>query len=79
LQKLSALLSPGGELCFTNIAGGNPDRVWLEYMANWSLIQRDESDIQKLVQESGLQDSSQLRIARDQTGLTHLVEVSLAA
>jgi extracellular factor (EF) 3-hydroxypalmitic acid methyl ester biosynthesis protein len=79
LQKLSALLAPGGELCFTNIAGGNPDRVWLEYMANWTLIQRDEPDIERLVQESGLQDSTHLRIERDQTGLTHLVEVALAA
>jgi extracellular factor (EF) 3-hydroxypalmitic acid methyl ester biosynthesis protein len=42
------LLAPGGRMVFTNIAVGNPFRVWIEYMGDWTLIERTESDIERL-------------------------------
>ena len=33
---------PGGTLLFSNIAAGNPFRTWIEYLADWRLIERDE-------------------------------------
>lgn len=79
LSQLGSLLAPGGRLCFTNIATGNPDRVWLEYIAGWSLIERDEQNLQSLVQESALPGKAALHIERDPTGLTCLTELALAA
>jgi extracellular factor (EF) 3-hydroxypalmitic acid methyl ester biosynthesis protein len=79
LSQLSSLLTRGGKLCFTNIATGNPDRVWLEYVAGWSLIERDEKNLQSLVQESQVPGVADLSIERDPTGLTCLTELALAA
>jgi len=78
LSQLSSLLGRGGRLCFTNIGKGNPDRVWMEYIAGWSLIERDEDNLQSLVQESQVEGAG-LHIERDATGLTCLTELALAA
>jgi extracellular factor (EF) 3-hydroxypalmitic acid methyl ester biosynthesis protein len=67
-----SLLAPDGRLVFTNIASGNPFRVWLEYLANWTLIERSESDIQRLCAEAGLDAPS---IEREGTALALLVSV----
>jgi SAM-dependent methyltransferase len=66
------LLSPGGRLVFTNIAAGNPFRVWLEYLANWTLIERSEDDIRRLCADAGL---GAPRIEREPTGLAFVVRV----
>ncbi len=76
-QALRRLLKPGGTLFFTNIATGNPYRVWIEYCADWRLIERSEAEIRSLV--AGCFDQAlDIEIARDATGLTHLVRVRLA-
>lgn len=64
------LLADGGRLVFTNIAAGNPFRVWLEYLANWTLIERSEDDLRRLCADAGL---SAPQIDRDATGLALLV------
>jgi extracellular factor (EF) 3-hydroxypalmitic acid methyl ester biosynthesis protein len=66
------LLAPNGSLIFTNIKRGNPFRVWLEYLTNWELTERDEHDILARCFESGIPPSS-VRIEPDQTGLALLV------
>jgi extracellular factor (EF) 3-hydroxypalmitic acid methyl ester biosynthesis protein len=66
------LLTPKGSLVFTNIKRGNPFRVWLEYLANWELIERDEQDVLARCRESEIPLSS-VRIERDLTGLALLV------
>ena len=48
------LLAPGGRIVFTNIACGNPFRVWIEYMADWRLIERSEEDIATICREAGI-------------------------
>ena len=48
------LLAPGGRIVFTNIACGNPFRVWIEDMADWRLIERSEEDIATICREAGI-------------------------
>ena len=76
LEKLFESLKTEGRLCFTNIARGNPYRVWMEYLGDWKLLERSEADITTLIRETDLETSTQLDISRDQTGLTHLVELT---
>jgi extracellular factor (EF) 3-hydroxypalmitic acid methyl ester biosynthesis protein len=76
LPKLMAALRPGGRLCFTNIASGNPDRVWLDYLAGWHLIERSESDIHRLIEASAIPAGASVQIASDLTGLTSLVQIT---
>jgi extracellular factor (EF) 3-hydroxypalmitic acid methyl ester biosynthesis protein len=64
----------GGSVLFTNIAEGNPFRVWMEAIADWRLIHRSEADIRRIVEAAGF-DLHGLRIQRDGTGLTYLIEI----
>jgi extracellular factor (EF) 3-hydroxypalmitic acid methyl ester biosynthesis protein len=61
------LLAPGGVILFTNIARGNPFRVWLEYLANWQLIERSEQDVARLCRDSAVPVPPVL--TREATGL----------
>lgn len=67
-------LNSGGEIFFTNIAKGNQYRTWMEYCFNWELIERTNGDIEKLFTDS-LLDDSQLKVKREETGLTYLVNI----
>jgi extracellular factor (EF) 3-hydroxypalmitic acid methyl ester biosynthesis protein len=62
------LLAPDGRILFTNIGRGNPFRVWLEYLANWRLIERSEADIIALCREAEIPVEPVL--VRDATGLS---------
>lgn len=64
----------GGSVQFTNIAEENPFRVWMEAIADWRLIHRSEADIRRIVEAAGF-DLHGLRITRDGTGLTYLIEI----
>ena len=69
-----SLLADGGRLVFTNLAKGNPFRVWLEYIADWPLLERSETDLLKLVDGAGL--GASMTMTRDATGLAILVSIS---
>jgi extracellular factor (EF) 3-hydroxypalmitic acid methyl ester biosynthesis protein len=69
------LLKPGGSIFLTNIATGNPYRPWMEYLADWFLIERSEEDILQICYSLGLQDEI-INIQRDGTGLTLMVELT---
>ena len=71
------LLAPGGRLVFTNIATGNPFRVWLEYIASWPLIERSEADIARLVAAARIDGA--LELSRDSTNLAILASVLASA
>jgi hypothetical protein len=75
IPKLIDLLHLGGSVCFTNIANGNPDRVWIEYLANWHITERGEADIERLVHNSCDLGKIDLSVERDSTGLTLLVKL----
>jgi hypothetical protein len=68
------LLAPRGRIVFTNIARGNPFRVWIEYMAEWRLIERSEEDLQRLCAEAGIPVAPSL--TRDATSLAIIASVS---
>ena len=67
-------LNKGGEIFFTNIAKGNPYRVWMEYCFNWELIERTKADVGKLFADACLKNS-ELKIRKEETGLTYLVNI----
>ena len=69
-----SLLAPGGRLVFTNIAHGNPFRVWLEYIANWPLIERSEAGIEALCRAAGI--DAPVTMTLESTGLAILASIS---
>jgi hypothetical protein len=69
------LLRPGGVLFFTNIATGNPYRIWMTYLASWHLNERSELDLARSV-ESAAVPASALSVERDTTGLTLLAQLT---
>jgi SAM-dependent methyltransferase len=79
LDKLASSLKLGGRICFTNIAVGNPYRPWMDYATRWRLIERSEADFMSLIREINPDISMEVDISRDQTGLTHLVELTRVA
>jgi extracellular factor (EF) 3-hydroxypalmitic acid methyl ester biosynthesis protein len=79
LDRLARCLKIGGHLCFTNIALGNPYRPWMEYVTHWRLIERSEADFMSLIGAINPNISMEVDISRDQTGLTHLVELTRVA
>jgi hypothetical protein len=70
------LLAPGGRMVFTNIGAGNPFRVWLEYMADWKLIERSEQEVERLCRDAGI--SAPVTLERDSTGLAILASTRKA-
>ena len=71
LRQLQKKLTSDGKIFLTNIASGNPFRIQMEYMCDWVLIERSESDIERLVKES-LSGPFDVICVRDVTGLAIL-------
>lgn len=67
LSECWRLLAPGGRIIFTNIASGNPFRVWIEYLGNWRLIERSEHDLLRLCRSADV--PAEPTIEREATGL----------
>lgn len=70
----SRLLKPDGRLFFTNISTFNPYRTWIEYLANWRLIERTQADIQHLVADA-CGSEARVQLLKDPTEITWLVAV----
>jgi len=68
-------LHPGGIMFFTNIAQNNPYRVWMEYLADWSLIERSKCELEKLCRNAGAGDRA-VSITREATNLTLIATVA---
>ena len=66
-------LAPGGRMFMSNIAKGNPFRPWIEYLADWWLIERDESDVRRLLGQAGF-DVDRTRVSHDSTGLALIAD-----
>ena len=49
LKQAGAMLAPGGQLGATNVAAGNPWRLLLELIADWTLIERSEEQMSQLM------------------------------
>jgi extracellular factor (EF) 3-hydroxypalmitic acid methyl ester biosynthesis protein len=74
LGGVRRMLAPGGVFLFSNIAAGNPFRAWLEYLAEWRLIERQESDIRRLLAAADFEGTA-VHIFRDSTELALMAEV----
>lgn len=75
LASIGKLLKPNGRLLFSNIATGNPFRPWIEYLADWTLIERDNADMERLIVEAAFPVGTQ-RIFRDSTSLALMIELT---
>lgn len=73
---LNDWLAPGGKLFFTNIASGNPFRLWMTCVADWNVIERTEQDLVGLISSVRTSDTT-IRIEREATSLTLLADVGL--
>jgi SAM-dependent methyltransferase len=73
LTRLRRLLAPGGALCFTNLAPGNPYAGWLHHLADWRMIYRDEADVRRLLRAAGAGPEEAVEVSRDTTGYAVLV------
>ena len=71
LKRLTGSLDEDGELAFTNISDENPFRIWMEYLANWNLIHRNEEKMALLV-DSADQNDLQSQMTKDPSGLAWL-------
>ncbi|MCB4757617.1 MAG: methyltransferase domain-containing protein [Elusimicrobia bacterium] len=74
-KSISKLLKPLGKFFFSNIAAGNPYRHWIEYLANWTLIERREGQIFRLLNSIGI-ETENIRFYRDPTGLSIFTEIT---
>jgi extracellular factor (EF) 3-hydroxypalmitic acid methyl ester biosynthesis protein len=72
LKQSRQLLTRGGRLLFSNMARGNPYRAWIEYLAEWFLIERTEDDVRHLLMQAGF-DGGTVSVTQDATGLAHIV------
>ena len=76
LAAVRERLAPGGRVFLSNIAESNPFRPWIEYLADWWLIERAESDLLRLLEEAGF-DPRRARVSRDSTGLALMAEAAI--
>lgn len=73
LSDAWSMLASGGRIVFTNIAAGNPYRVWIEYMGDWKLIERTEPDIARICRSAGVAAPA---MTRDTTSLAIVAAVT---
>lgn len=73
-QLYHECLNSQGVLFFTNISPDNIDRLWIEYLCNWNLNSRSENELRSFAEQAGI-ESQEIKITKDQTGLTYFVEL----
>jgi extracellular factor (EF) 3-hydroxypalmitic acid methyl ester biosynthesis protein len=69
------LLARDGRLFLTNIARGNPFRLWIEYMADWRLIERSADDMRALL-AAACDGNAAASLRRDGSGLAWLLSIA---
>jgi extracellular factor (EF) 3-hydroxypalmitic acid methyl ester biosynthesis protein len=67
------MLAPGGLLIATNVHPSNPWRHWMEYLAEWHLIYRDEEQFMKIAPDKAPPEN--IKIKADSTGVNIFIEV----
>ena len=73
LEIFYDLLAPGGLLIATNVHPSNPWRNWMEYLAEWHLVYRDEEQFLKLAPDRAPPGS--YLVKPDATGVNIFLEV----
>jgi extracellular factor (EF) 3-hydroxypalmitic acid methyl ester biosynthesis protein len=72
------LLAPGGRFFFSNLGRRNPYRVWMEYLADWHVIERSDADLRRLI-AAACGPTARCDVRTEATGLTWLVSVAKPA
>lgn len=73
LEIFYDMLAPGGLLIATNVHPSNDWRNWMEYLAEWHLVYRDEEQFLKLAPSAA--DPATVRVVPDSTGVNIFLEV----
>jgi len=76
LGQIEKKLATNGQVFLSNIACNNPFRIQMEYMADWELIERTESQVEALIRGSFKQPLD-ISLERDATGLAILCVAKL--
>jgi extracellular factor (EF) 3-hydroxypalmitic acid methyl ester biosynthesis protein len=69
------MLTDNSTILFTNINIGNPFKCWMEFIADWTLIERSEADCLQVCTEAGIPHDC-VRVFKESTGLTLITEIS---
>ncbi|MES2594043.1 MAG: class I SAM-dependent methyltransferase [Verrucomicrobiota bacterium] len=73
LEIFYDMLAPGGLLIATNVHPSNTWRNWMEYLAEWHLVYRDEAQFLSIAPSTAPPES--IRVVPDATGVNIFLEV----
>lgn len=73
LEIFYDMVAPGGLLIATNVHPSNPWKNWMEYLAEWHLVYRDEEQFFKLAPEKAPRGAATVKA--DATGVNIFLEV----
>ncbi len=76
VELFSTMIRPGGIVIVTNVAAANPRKAWMEYVMEWNLIYRDETEMNELIPD-GL-NLKRTEVKEDETGVNLFLEIELA-
>lgn len=76
VELFCTMVRPGGIVIVTNVATSNPRKAWMEYVMEWNLIYRDESEMNDLIPD-GL-NLKGTTVKADATGVNLFLEIELA-
>ena len=65
----------GGKLYFSNISKNNPDRLLMEYLADWQLIHRDLQELIDMCIAAGIPEGA-IEYFMEPTGITWMIEAN---
>ena len=77
VELFARLLRPGGMLIVTNVASTNPHIGWMEFLAEWNLVYRNDWEMLDLIPLDGT--ILQTNLERDETGVNLFLEIRKVA
>ncbi len=76
VELFCTMVRPGGIVIVTNVAAANPRKAWMEYVMEWNLIYRDESEMHDLVPDGF--PVARTAVQPDSTGVNLFLEIERA-
>ena len=75
LKQARQLLKSDGEMLFSQVSKDNPDRTFMKWFGDWSLIERNEADLSALCAEAEIAPE-QVRMWRERSNCAILCHVA---
>ncbi|MFD0892086.1 class I SAM-dependent methyltransferase [Luteolibacter ambystomatis] len=75
VELFATMVKPGGRVIVTNVAASNPRKAWMEYLMEWNLIYRDNSEMEDLVPDNVPIKST--TITADATGVNLFLDIEV--